>query len=170
MNEREIMDAETIRVAAPVTEADIPVCSEVMHALPDPAHPDQAVLVNVPVLVDGLNFGDIVRLAPQDDFGVRRVVEVVEASGHVHMLVAVEAGEAADLVAELERMFPTWALQIEAASETIMSVSIHPHLDADAVGEVIAAWVAEDLDDPDEVLAMTFPCASELGAVAWAHR
>src|SRR5687768_7047835 len=114
MNERDNSHAEAIRVAAPVIDADIPVCSEVMHALPDPSDPDQAVLVNVPVMVDGLNYGDIVRLAPEDDFGVRRIVEVVVASGHQHMLAAVEDGEAQDLVNELERMFPSWALRVEA--------------------------------------------------------
>ena len=90
-------------------------------------------------MVDGLNYGDIVRLAPEDDFGVRRIVEVVVASGHQHMLVAVEEGEAADLVNELERMFPSWALRVEGVSPTILSVSVHPHLDADEVGAVIAA-------------------------------
>jgi Domain of unknown function (DUF4265) len=166
MSEYEHTDAE-IRVAAPVIDADIPVCSEVMYALPDPSNPDQAVLINVPVMVDGLNYGDIVRLAPEDDFGVRRIVEVVLASGHQHMLVAVEDGESADLVNELERMFPSWALRIEAASATVLSVSVHPHLDPDEVGVVVAGWLAEDSDE-DERLAMTFPCRSELGLVAWA--
>jgi len=156
-----------IRVAAPVIDADIPVCSEVLYALPDPSDPDQAVLINVPVMADGLNYGDIVRIAPEDDFGVRRIVEVVVASGHQHMLAAVEEGEAADLVNELERMFPSWALWIECASPTIFSVSVHPHLDPDEVGAVIAGWLAEDSDE-DERLAMTFPCPSELGLVAWA--
>jgi hypothetical protein len=164
-NERDHTDAE-IRVAAPVIDADIPICSEVMYALPDPSDPDQAILVNVPVMVDGINYGDLVRIAPEDDFGVRRIVEVVVASGHQHMLVAVEEGEGADLVNELERMFPTWALRIEGASATVLSVSVHPHIDADNVGAVIAEWLAEDLDD--EGLAMTFPCPSELGLVAWA--
>ena len=166
MSEHEHTDAE-IRVAAPVIDAEIPVCSEVMYALPDPCDPDQAVLINVPVMVDSLNYGDIVRLAPEDDFGVRRIVEVVLASGHQHMLVAVAEGEAADLVNELERMFPSWALRIEAASATILSVSVHPHLPADDVGAVIADWLADDVDE-DEALAMTFPCPSELGRVAWA--
>ena len=167
MNERDNSYAEPIRVAAPVIDADIPVCSEVLNALPDPSDPDQAVLVNVPVMVDGLNYGDIVRLAPEDDFGVRRIVEVVVASGHQHMLAAVQDGEAQDLVNELERMFPSWALRVEAASATILSVSVHPHLDPDAVGEVIADWLAEDCEE-DEGLAMTCPCPSELGRVAWA--
>ena len=90
------------------------------------------------------------------------------ASGHQHMLAAVEEGEAADLVNELERMFPSWALRVERASETILTVSVHPHLDPDDVGAIIAAWLAEDLDDEEESLAMTFPCPSELGLVAWA--
>jgi len=167
MSELNNTDA-AIRVAAPVIDADIPVCSEVMHALPDPSNSDQAVLINVPVMVDGLNYGDIVRLAPADDFGIRRIVEVVVASGHQHMLAAVEEGEAADLVNELERMFPSWALRVERASETILTVSVHPHLDPDDVGAIIAAWLAEDLDDEEESLAMTFPCPSELGLVAWA--
>lgn len=166
-NERDNSYAEPVRVAAPVIEAEIPVCSEVMDALPDPAHPDQAILVNVPVMVDGINFGDIVRLAPADEFGVRRIVEVVVAGGHVHMLAAVEDGGILDLVNELERMFPSWALRFVIASPTILSVSVHPHLDPDAVGAVIADWVGEDADE-DDVLAMTFPCESELGTVAWA--
>lgn len=168
MNEQDHADAETIRVAAPVVEAEIPVCSEVMYALPDPADPDQAVLINVPVLVDGINFGDIVRLAPEDDFGVRRIVEVVEASGHSHLLAGPAEGEAPDLIAELERTFPWWAIRFAYASETLLSVSVHPHLDADEVGAVIAGWLADDLEDSEEELAMTFPCPSELGAVAWA--
>jgi Domain of unknown function (DUF4265) len=164
MNELDQTDAE-IRVAAPVIDADVPICSEVMYALPDPSDPDQAILVNVPVMVDGINYGDLVRIAPEDDFGVRRIVEVVVASGHQHMLVAFEEGEGADLVNELERMFPTWALRIEGASATVLSVSVHPHIDADEVGAVIAEWLAEDLDD--EGLAMTVPCPSEPGLVAW---
>ena len=156
-----------IRVAAPVIDADIPVCSEVLYALPDPSDPDQAVLINVPVMVDGLNYGDIVRISPEDDFGIRRIVEVVVASGHQHMLAAVEEGEAADLVNALERMFPSWALRIEGVSATILSVSVHPHLDPEEVGAVIAEWLAEDSDE-DERLAMTVPCPSELGVVAWA--
>ncbi len=168
MNEQDHSHAETIRVAAPVIDAEIPICSEVMEALPDPSDPDQAVLINVPVLVDGLNFGDIVRLASEDDVDVRRITEVVVASGHVHMLVAVEDGEMSDLVGELERMFPAWALRFVAASDTIASISVHPALDSDEVSEVIAAWIAEDPEDLEEALAMTFPCTSELGRIAWA--
>ena len=167
-NEKNNRNAERIRVAAPVIDADIPVCSELMDALPDPSDQDQAVLVNVPVMVDWLNYGDIVRLAPEDEIGVRRIVEVVVASGHQHLLVAVEDGEAPDLVNELERMFPSWALRVESASPTVLTVSVHPHLDPDDVGAVVAAWLAEESDEAEDRLAMTVPCPSELGLVAWA--
>ncbi|MDQ2675335.1 MAG: DUF4265 domain-containing protein [Actinomycetota bacterium] len=166
MSEQNSTGAERVRVAAPVIDAGIPVCSEVLEALPDPAHADQAVLVNVPVMVAGLNYGDIVRLAPEDEFGVRRIVEVVVASGHQRMLAAVEDGEARDLVNELERMFPSWALRVEAASATLLSVSVHPHLDPEAVRAVVAGWLAEDAEE-GEGLAMSLPCPSELGRVAW---
>ena len=166
-SEQKNTDAERIRVAAPVIDAGIPVCSEVLEALPDPSDPDQAIVVNVPVMVDGLNYGDLVRLAPENEFGFRRIVEVVVASGHQHMLACVQEGEAADLVNELERMFPSWALRVERASGTILSVSVHPHLDPDEVGVVVAGWLAED-SDVDEGLAMTLPQASELGQVVWA--
>ena len=166
-NEQNNTGAERIRVAAPVIDAGIPVCSEVLEALPDPSDPDQAIVVNVPVMVDGLNYGDLVRLAPENEFGFRRIVEVVVASGHQHMLACVQEGEAADLVNELERMFPSWALRVERASGTILSVSVHPHLDPDEVGVVVAGWLAED-SDVDEGLAMTLPQASELGQVVWA--
>lgn len=166
-NEQDIQRAGAIRVAAPVVDADIPVCSEVMSALPDPSSPDQAVLVNVPVMVDWLNYGDIVRLGPADEIGVRPIVEVVVASGHRHLLAAVEEGEARDLVNELERMLPSWALRVEAASATVLAISVHPHLDARKVEEVVASWLSGDADE-GEGLAMTSPTCSELGLVAWA--
>ena len=118
-----------------------------MYALPDPSDPDQAVLINVPVMVDWLNYGDIVRLAPEDDFGVRRIVEVVVASGHQHMLVAVEEGEAADLVNELERMFPSWALRIAGASADHPLGQRPPAPRRRRGRSVIAGWLAEDDDD-----------------------
>jgi hypothetical protein len=168
MSEQNNKARETIRVAAPVVDADIPVCSEVLNALPDPADSNQAIVVNVPVLVDWLNFGDIVRLAPADEAGVRPIVEVVVASGHVHLLAATGPGEGPDLVAELERMFPSWAFRFALASDTVMSVSVHPHLDAEEVADVIAAWLAEDLEDLEDAVAMTEPCRSDLGTVTWA--
>lgn len=162
-------DAETIRVAAPVHELDIPICSEVMYALPDPADPDQAVLANVPFLVDGLNYGDIVRLGEEDDCGVRPIVEVVVASGHVHLLAATEPGEGFELAAELHRNFAAYALRITEANDHLLSVSVHPDADPDQVAAVIEAWLGKDADDPEEELAVGPACETELGPLAWAE-
>jgi len=159
------LEAETIRVAAAVTELDLPICSEVMAATPDPADPDQAVVVNVPVLVDEINFGDIVRLGAQDECGVRPILEVVVASGHVHMLAAAEDGGVPDLIAELERMFPAYALRFAAANDTVISVSVHPDVDAYDVAAVIEAWLGAGVDDPEEELAIGPVAVSQVGVL-----
>jgi hypothetical protein len=158
--------ATTIRVAAPVIDADIPVCSEVLNALADPADPDQAVLINVPMLVDGLNYGDLVRLAPEDDFGVRRVTEVVIASGHAHLLAAVDQeDDPRDLVAELERRFPSYGLRVEAARGSIVAISVHPNLNPEEVIRVVGNWLgAED----GESLPIGEPVKTAIGPLAWA--
>ncbi len=159
-------DAAGIRVAAQVTELDIPVCSEVMNAIEDPADPDQAILTSVPVLIDELNFGDVVRLGEPDELDVRPIVGAVIASGHVHLLAAIEDGRALDLVAELERTFPAYALRILAASDSLLSVSVHPHVGADAVSAVIESWLGEGIQDPEEGLALGPPCATVVGPLA----
>lgn len=164
-NEATYADAETLRVAAPIDELGLPVCSEVMYALPDPAAPDQAIVVNVPVLIDELNFGDLVRLGDEDDLGIRPIIEVAVASGHVHLLVAAEDGKGNELAAELERTFPRYALRITIASETVISVSLHPDLDPDEVAAVIEPWLGEGID-PDDLLAMSTPCVTEVGPLA----
>lgn len=156
-----------IRVAAPVAELDIPICSEVMNALPDPADPDQAVLASVPFLVDELNYGDIVRLGPEDECGVRPIVEVVVASGHAHVLVATEPGEGYELVAELQRRFPAYALRLTEANDHLLSVSVHPDLDPDEVIAVMEAWLGGDVEDPEEGLAIAPPSETELGRLDW---
>ena len=163
-------DAEPVRVAAPVVELDIPVCKEVMFALPDPAHPDQAVLVSVPFLVDELNFGDIVRLGAEDEVGVRPILEVVVPSGHVHLVAATEPGEGFELVAELDRTFPSYALRITEANDHLISVSVHPDLDPDAVSAVIVAWLGAGADEPEGELAIGPACETEVGPLDWVHR
>jgi hypothetical protein len=165
-DERIYKNAEPLRVAAAVTELDIPICSEVMSALPDPADPDQAMLASVPVLVDEINYGDIVRLGPEDESGLRPILEVVVASGHVHMLAAAEDDGAPDLIAELERMFPAYALRIARASATIVSVSVHPDVDPRSVAAVIEAWLGRAAGDPEEGLALGPLCATEIGPIA----
>lgn len=163
----ETSNAPTIRVAAPVIEADIPVCSEVLNALPDPANSDQAVIVNVPMLVDSINFGDLVRLAPPDELGVRRITEVVMASGHVHVLAAIEDEDPRDLVAELERMFPPHSLRVEAAGGSVISISVHPDIDPLEVSGVIAAWLGADEGADLYELPIAEPCESEVGTLSW---
>ena len=156
------------RVAAPVAELEIPICSEVMNALPDPADPDQAVLANVPFLVDELNYGDIVRLGPEDECGVRPIVEAVAASGHVHILAATEPGEGYELVAELHRRFPAYALRITEANDHLLSISVHPDIDPGHVIAVMETWLGADAGDPEEGLAIAPPCETQLGPLDWA--
>ena len=161
-------DADRVRVAAPVVELELPICREVMSALADPADPDQAVLVNVPFLVAGLNFGDLVRLGEPDELGIRPIREVVVASGHVHLVAATESGDAPGLAAQLERTFPSYAVRITAANDSLLAVSVHPDLDPEDVSDVIEAWLAGGAGDPEESLAIGEPCASEVGPMAWA--
>ena len=160
-------DADSIRVAAPVNELGLPICRELMNALADPADPDQAVLVSVPFLVDGLNFGDIVRLGEEDECGVRPIREAVLTGGHVHLLVATEPDEAHELVAQLERTFPSYALRITVANDRLLAVSVHPDLDPEDVATVIEAWLGAELD-PEEGLALRVACETEIGPLAWA--
>lgn len=148
-----IRNDETFRVAAPVGEPDLPIASEVMFALPDPADGDQAILVSTPVLTDELNYGDIVRLGSPDDLGVRPILGVVVASGHSHFLVLTEAGDGEELVAELERMLPAHALRMARASEDLFSISLHPDVDPYAVMEIVEVWLGVDLDAEDDELA-----------------
>ena len=170
MREYHETTTEAIRVNAPVDDPDIPVWTEVLYAAPDPADPDQAVLVNVPFLVDGLNFGDLVRLGPEDECGVRPIIEVVMASGCVHVLVAADEGVASGLVAELDELFPAYALRIEGARGELLSLSIHPDLEPDEVLGVAAEYLeaAGDFDpDLEEEPAIGPVCESDLGMLPW---
>jgi hypothetical protein len=166
MSTAECIDDETIRVKAPVGDPDIPIWTEVMAAAPDPADRNQAVLLNVPFLVDDLNFGDIVRLGAADECGVRPIVEAVVASGHARITAAAEPGEADDLVAELERIFPAYALRIEGHSESLLSISVHPDLDPDEVFDSVEAWLAAGTEEEERV-AIGPIVETELGPVRW---
>jgi hypothetical protein len=161
---------ELIRVNAPVEDPDVPIWTEVLYATPDPADPDQAVLVNVPFPVDGLNFGDLVRLGPEDDCGVRPILEVVMASGCTHVLVAAEPDCASELIGKLEELFPTWGLRIENGNGTVLSMSIHPDIDPDEVVGVVADLLEEGGEfDPDleEGPAIGPVCESDPGMLPW---
>jgi hypothetical protein len=155
----------TIRVSAPVADPDVPVWNEVMWAAPDPADPDQAVLLSVPFLVDDLNFGDLVRLGAVDDCGVRPILEVVIPSGHVRVMAATDPDGAVGLASELERTFPDHALRIEG-SNGVLSVSIHPDLDPDEVIDVIVPWIAVDAEDDEEGLAISPILETRPGPIA----
>jgi hypothetical protein len=167
---RTTQDAEVIRVNAPVDDPELGIHTEVMSAAPDPADPDQAIVLNAPFLLDCLNFGDLVRLGPEDECGVRPIVEVVTASGHVHVLAATAPGDAHLLAAELERTFADYAIRIEGAQGSVLSVSIHPHLDADEVADVIAAWLAanpEADEESEDGPAFSPIFETRLGPVEW---
>ncbi len=157
----------TTRVAVPVIDHDIPVCSEVLSALPDPADADQAILTSVPMLAGTINFGDVVRLGQADELGVRPVLEVVVASGHVQLLAAAAEGEACELVAELHRHFPAYGLRFAVGNETLLCVSVHPNLSAERVAAVIAAWLGADPERNGEAPAIDGPRRSQLGGLAW---
>ena len=156
-----------IRVSAPVGDPDVPAWSEVMHAAPDPADPDQAVLLNVPFLVDEINFGDLVRLGPEDERGVRPILEVVLASGHVHLIAATDPDETAYLIAELERTFPAYSLRIERARGGLVSVSAHPDVEPGDVFEVVSRWLASEAEVEEEGLARSPPLETRLGELDW---
>lgn len=168
MNDQRNIGNGPIRVSAPVDEHEIAVGREVLLALPDPADADQAILQNVPFLNEGLNYGDLVKLGPADDLGIRPIVAVQIPSGHVHMLAATEPGEASELAAELERTFPSYALRIEASRERLVAVSAHPDLDPAEVHAVIEAWLVEEAEDDEEGLALTDPAESRIGPLRWA--
>jgi hypothetical protein len=160
---------DTIRVSAPVDDPDVPMWNEVMHAMPDPASPDQAVLANVPFIVDGLNFGDLVRVGPEDECGVRPILEVVVPSGCVHVLAAT-ADRAAELVDELEELYPIWAVKVEGADGSLVSISIHPDVDPhEVIGVVADLLEASGEFDPglEEGPAIGSVCESFPGPIAW---
>jgi hypothetical protein len=149
---------ETIRVKAPIEVPEIPIGSEVMSALPDPASDDQAVLLNAPFYIGGLNYGDIVRLGSPDDMGIRPIVEVLVASGHVRLIAVTGHHGVHELYDHLMELFPTYALRIEGDGESILSVSVHPDLDPDEVFDAIADWLCDHghADDDDVAVSPVF--------------
>jgi hypothetical protein len=141
------------------------ICSsETMHALPDPADPDQAVIQNVPFFVDGLNFGDVVRLGRSDESGIRPIEAVVTPSGCTRFLVLTGDLSAAGLMARLYDLYPEYALRIEGHDTELLSVSVHPDLDADDVVFEVFAWFEDEGVPPDdESVGITPLFESEVG-------
>jgi hypothetical protein len=141
-----------------------------MHGLPDPASEDQAILVNAPFWIDGLNFGDVVRVGPPDGTGVRPIVEVLVASGHVRVM-AVTGRHGIDGVFDaLRSAFPHYALKIEGDGTRVLSVSVHPDLDPDDVLDAIAEWLDDHGALDDEDVAFSPPIRTELGPIQWRQR
>jgi len=138
--------------------------SETMDALPDPADPDQAVIVSVPFFVNGLNFGDLVCLGPPDDIGIRPIEGIVIPSGHTRFLALTGFLSAPDLVDRLHHAFPSYALRVEGDGEDLLSVSVHPDLLADDVVYEVFDWFEEEGIPPgDESVGVTSLFASEVG-------
>lgn len=153
-------DETTICVGARVAP-DLPFARETMHALPDPAHPRQAVLQNVPFFVDGLNFGDIIRIGPRDHIGVHPIEEVVEASGHVRFLVFLEDQPVADLFERMEELFPQHALRMENGGDGLVAASMHPDLDPEEFFEAFVDWMSEHVPADEDLWDHTAFCISE---------
>ncbi len=156
----------TIRVRAPIHEAGLG--TECMSAAPDPKSDDQAVLLNTPFWVDDLNYGDIVKLGPPDDIGLRPIVEVVVASGHRHVLALTGPHPSAGLYQTLIQEFPDHALRIEGHADAMLCVSVHPDFDPEDVSGVIAMWMDEQgLDDRGIVSPV---CETKIGPLEWPTR
>jgi hypothetical protein len=156
-------DQQTFTVRGFVRDAAL-CSSETMHALPDPADPDQAVIQNVPFFVDGLNFGDLVRLGPPDQNGIRPIEAVVERSGHVRFLVLIGPLSGGELIDHLHDLFPEYALSIEGHDDLLLSVSVHPDLEPDAVAFEVVLWFDDQGIPPDdESVGITDRYESEVG-------
>lgn len=151
---------DDIHVRAPISGPEGGIRFESLHALPDPDDLDQAVVRNVPCLVDWLNYGDIVRIGVDDD-GARPILEVVVASGNVHVVLATD--DARGLCDRLDDRFPQYVLRCEGGMG-FLSVSIHPDLDVDEVLDEIGEWLDNQLADP---AAHSPVFETKLGEVSW---
>jgi hypothetical protein len=143
------------------------VCSgETMHALPDPADRDQAVIRNVPFFVDGVNFGDLVRLGPPDPTGIRPVEAVVVPSGCVHFVVLTASLSEPDLMEHLLDRFPFPEIRFESGHE-LLAVSLHPHLSPERVLCEILDWFARQRLPADDAFEITELFQSEIGPLGY---
>jgi hypothetical protein len=140
------------------------ICSsETMHALPDPADPDQAVIDNVPFFVDGVNFGDIVCLGPPDDIGIRPIEGVVVPSGCIRFLVILGPLCGDDLIEHLYDLFSLPMVRIEGG-HNLLAVSVHPDVDPEEVAFEVVLWFEEKGIDPvNETVGITEFFESEVG-------
>ena len=144
------------------------ICSsETMQALPDPADRNQAVIQNVPFFVDAINFGDVVRIGPPDDAGVRAIEAVAIPSGCVHFVVLVGTLSESRLIAHLGRLFPFPAVRIECG-HGLLAVSVHPELAAEEVVSEIFDWFERQEPSPgDDDFGVTNLFESEIGPLGY---
>jgi Domain of unknown function (DUF4265) len=141
--------------------------SETMYALPDPADPDQAVIQNVPFFVDGLNFGDVVRLGPRDDIGIRPIESVVIPSGCVRFLVVTGPLSESDLADHLTGLFPSHMVRVETG-DGLLAVSVHPDLEPqEAVFEVFDWFEAKGVPPGDDSVGVSHLLESEVGPLGY---
>jgi hypothetical protein len=159
-------DAQTLTVRGHVRHQTF-CSSETMDALSDPADPDQAVIQNVPFFVDGLNFGDVVRLGPSDDIGIRPIEAVVIPSGCVRFLVVTGPLSESELADHLSDLFPPHAVRIETG-EGLLAVSVHPDLGPqEAVFEVFDWFEAQGVPPGDDSVGVSHLLESEVGPLAY---
>jgi hypothetical protein len=144
------------------------ICSsETMHALPDPADPNQAVIQNVPFFVDGLNFGDVVRLGPPDEIGIRPIEAIVTPSGCVHFTVLTGELPERDLVAYLSDLFHPLGVRIESG-DGLLAVSVHPDFDPVQVVHAVFDWFEElDPRPPDDLFGVSRIFETEVGPAGY---
>jgi Domain of unknown function (DUF4265) len=138
-----------------------------MHALPDPADADQAVIQNVPFFVDGLNFGDVVRLGPPDDIGIRPIEAVVIPSGCVRFLVVTGPLPESDLVEHLSNLFPPHEVRVESG-EGLLAVSVHPAVEPEEAVYAVFDWLeARGVPAEDDSFGVTNLFESQVGPLSY---
>jgi hypothetical protein len=141
--------------------------SETMHALLDPADPNQAVIQNVPFFVDGLNFGDVVRLGQPDEAGIRPIEAIVAASGCVHFTVLMGELPETDLMRHLAGLFHPYAVRTEPG-DGLLAVSVHPDLDPVNVVHAVFDWFEELVPPPaDDLFGVSRIFETEVGPVGY---
>jgi hypothetical protein len=159
-------EQQTLTVRGNVRHASI-CSSETMHALHDPAHPDQAVIQNISFFVDGLNFGDVVRLGPPDEIGIRPIEAVVIRSGCVRFLVLTGPLPEPDLIERLSDLFPPPVVRAECGNGLI-AVSVHPDLEPEeAVYEVFDWFVVRGIPAGDDSVGVSNLFESEIGPLGY---
>jgi hypothetical protein len=144
------------------------ICSsETMQALPDPADRKQAVIQNVPFFVDAVNFGDVVRLGPPDQTGIRPIEAVVIPSGCIHFVVLVGTLSEARLTDHLTQLFPSPRVRIESG-HGLLAVSVHPDLAPEEVVYEIFDWFERQEPSPgDDDFGVTNLFESEVGPLGY---